>query len=56
MIYEKIADYDIRRLERIVKQIARKELRRIEALGGILGFIIGCVQVAVICITGIVTV
>ena len=54
MVYEKISDYDLDRLEKIVKRIASSELRHIELLGGVLGFIIGCIQVAVIVFSGVV--
>ena len=55
MVYEKISDYDIGRLETIVKRIAKKELRHIEILGGVLGFVIGCIQVGVIYFAGLVS-
>lgn len=55
MVYEKISDYDIGRLETIVKRIAKKELRHIEILGGVLGFIIGLIQITIIFITGMVS-
>ena len=54
MIYEKISDYDLDRLEDIVKKIAKSELRHIEVIGGVLGFIIGVLQVAVMILAGIV--
>jgi uncharacterized membrane protein YheB (UPF0754 family) len=44
MIEEKINQLDIKELEKIVLTIAKKELKHIEYLGGILGFIIGLVQ------------
>jgi len=55
-VYEKISDYDIGRLEGIVKRIAKKELRHIELLGGVLGFLVGCVQAAILWIMGMVAV
>ncbi len=54
MIYEKISDYDIERLESIVKRIAKSELRHIEILGGVLGLIIGLIQVGIMVLTGLV--
>ena len=52
MVYEKISDYDMAHLESIVKRIARRELRYIELLGGVLGFMIGCLQAGLIIWTG----
>ena len=36
------------RLEKIIEEIARKEFRYIERLGGIIGFIIGLVQAVLV--------
>lgn len=44
MIEEKINSFDLQRIETIILSIARKELRHIELLGGILGGIIGLIQ------------
>ena len=44
MIEEKINSFDLQRIETIILSIARKELRHIELLGGILGGIIGLAQ------------
>lgn len=52
MIEDKIAAFDIERLEEIVNQVAKREFRTIERLGALLGFIIGCIQVALYIITG----
>ncbi len=41
LIIDKIEDFDLDRFEQIVLNIARKELRAIETLGGLLGFGIG---------------
>ncbi|HIA27379.1 MAG TPA: DUF445 family protein [Planctomycetes bacterium] len=48
MVYKRIESFDVGRLERIVHEIARKELRHIEILGGILGAAIGLVQAAIV--------
>ena len=45
IVYEKLKKYQVSNLEKIIKNIANKELRFIEILGGILGFIIGVIQV-----------
>jgi len=44
LIEEKINAFDLSKLEEIVLDIAKKELRHIELLGAVLGFIIGIVQ------------
>ncbi|MFW6285779.1 MAG: DUF445 domain-containing protein [Nanoarchaeota archaeon] len=45
IIVDKIKDYDIDELERITYKIAKKELKHIEYLGAIIGFILGLTQV-----------
>ena len=44
LVEEKINSYDMVKLEEIVTSIANKELKHIEILGGILGFMIGLLQ------------
>lgn len=44
MVENKINQLDIRELENLVLRIAKEELKHIEYLGGILGFIIGLIQ------------
>lgn len=44
MITENINKFETERLEEIIIQIAKKELKHIEVLGGLLGFLIGLVQ------------
>ncbi|KXG74606.1 DUF445 domain-containing protein [Thermotalea metallivorans] len=44
MIEEKINRFEIEKLESIILAIAQKELKHIEILGGIIGFIIGILQ------------
>ena len=41
LVIAKIEEFDLDRFEQIVLNIARRELRAIEILGGVLGFIIG---------------
>ncbi|MGB0416218.1 MAG: DUF445 domain-containing protein [Coraliomargarita sp.] len=55
MIEDNIAAFDIERLEMIVNQVAKREFRTIERLGAVLGFLIGCVQVALFWATGAVS-
>ena len=52
MIEDNIAAFDLERLESIVNQVAKREFRTIERLGAVLGFIIGCVQVALFWASG----
>jgi uncharacterized membrane protein YheB (UPF0754 family) len=52
MIEENIAAFDLDRLEAIVNQVAKREFRTIERLGAVLGFIIGCAQVALFWVSG----
>ncbi len=50
IVRQKIEDFELGYLEEIVIDLSRKELRAIEYLGGILGFVIGLVQIGVILI------
>ncbi|WDV47317.1 DUF445 family protein [Clostridiaceae bacterium M8S5] len=44
LIEEKINSFEISKLEDIIVKLAKKELKHIELLGGLLGFLIGLVQ------------
>lgn len=46
MVEEKINKLDLREVEAIILSVASRELRYIEYLGGLLGFLIGLVQMA----------
>ncbi len=48
LVEEKINSYDLRQLESIILKIVARELRHIELLGAVVGFLIGLVQVVVI--------
>lgn len=48
IVEEKINSFEIERIEDIVFTIAKQELKHIEILGGVLGFIIGIVQGVII--------
>ncbi len=50
MVRSRIESFDMDRLESIVLRIAQKELRGIEILGGVLGFLVGCAQVGLVLI------
>lgn len=44
MVEEKINSYELEKIESIVLRVAKKELKHIERLGGLLGGIIGLIQ------------
>ncbi len=48
IVRTKIEEFDLGKLESIVYKIAAKELQAIEIFGGVLGFVVGCVQVGII--------
>ncbi|HHW06729.1 MAG TPA: DUF445 family protein [Clostridia bacterium] len=48
LVEDKVNQMDWRQLEQLVLQVAAKELRHIEVLGGVIGFIIGLVQLVII--------
>jgi uncharacterized membrane protein YheB (UPF0754 family) len=48
IIREKVEAFDVSKLEDMIYRISSKELKAIELLGGVLGFLIGLVQVAMI--------
>ena len=50
IVRNKIEGFDLSRLEQIIYNIAAKELRSIEIFGGILGFVVGIIQVVIILI------
>ncbi len=52
LVEERIKSLDLDDLERLVHKIASKEFRRIELLGGVLGFIIGVIQLLLLFWTG----
>jgi len=44
MVEDKINGFDLRQLEAIILSVAGRELRHIEILGGVLGFLVGLLQ------------
>jgi uncharacterized membrane protein YheB (UPF0754 family) len=52
LVQEKVAAFPVEKLESLVLQIAARELRAIELLGGLLGVIIGVGQVALLYLLG----
>lgn len=51
IVIEKVASFSTDKLESILYQIMSKELRFVEIIGGVLGFIIGIVQVLITWLT-----
>lgn len=45
MVEEKVRSFDLDQLERLIKEVTNTELKYIEYLGGLFGFLIGCIQV-----------
>jgi uncharacterized membrane protein YheB (UPF0754 family) len=52
IIKEKIEGFDLTKLESIIYSIASKELKAIEIFGGVLGFVVGLVQLIIVSIGG----
>ena len=46
-VSKKVKDFSLERLEEIILSVAKKELAHVTYFGGILGFIIGCVQLLI---------
>lgn len=47
IVTEKVSGFSTDKMENILNQIMSKEFRFIEIIGGVLGLIIGCIQVAI---------
>ena len=45
----------LERLEAIVNEVAKREFRTIERLGAVLGFLIGCLQLVILLLSGAIT-
>ena len=48
LVEKQVLGFDLDRLERVVKSIAHREFRAIEALGALVGFLIGLLQVVLL--------
>ena len=48
IVEDKINSYDLKELEDLVKGLSMRELTFIEVLGGIIGFLVGLIQLAVL--------
>lgn len=53
LVKTQVASLDLDELEAAINRIARSELRHIELLGGVLGFIVGLVQVLLLIAVGL---
>ena len=51
LMEDKLSSLDDERIEEIVTEISKKELKHIERLGAVLGFAIGCLQVLLLWLT-----
>lgn len=51
IIREKVERFELSKLEEIIYRISAKELRTIELLGGVLGFLVGLIQVTLMFVT-----
>jgi uncharacterized membrane protein YheB (UPF0754 family) len=52
IVRSKVEGFDLTKLEAIIHEVSARELKTIEVLGGVLGFIVGCVQVAIMVVVG----
>lgn len=48
IVGEKVKNFSLKELEELVLHVAKKELKAIEVLGGVLGFLIGVLQVLIL--------
>jgi len=53
MVEERINGFSLDRLEKMILEVAARELRHIEILGGVLGFLIGLVQAGILYLSGV---
>ena len=52
IVKDKIEQFELDKLEEIIYNIAAKELKAIEIFGGVLGFVVGIVQLGIISLAG----
>ena len=48
IVEEKVAGFEVSRLESLILEVAARELRAIEVLGGVLGLAVGLIQAALL--------
>jgi uncharacterized membrane protein YheB (UPF0754 family) len=52
LVEERIGGFDLDKLEALVNEVAASELRGIEIMGAVLGFIVGLLQIAILVLAG----
>ncbi|MEZ4753374.1 MAG: DUF445 family protein [Bdellovibrionota bacterium] len=52
IVEEKVKNFSSEKLEKLILDIMRKELRFVELVGGLLGFLIGCAQLGILHLEG----
>lgn len=53
IVEEKVNNFSLDRLEQVVLSVSARELKHIEILGGVLGFLIGLAQVGILYLSGL---
>lgn len=48
VVYKRVSEFELEKLEAIVTKVAQKEFRAIEILGGVLGFVVGVAQLVIL--------
>ena len=51
IVTRKIEGFDLSKLESLIYEVSSRELKTIEVLGGVLGFIVGLVQVGIMLVS-----
>jgi uncharacterized membrane protein YheB (UPF0754 family) len=52
IVRKKVEAFDLTKLEAIIHEVSARELKTIEVLGGVLGFLVGLVQVGIMLVIG----
>lgn len=52
IVRAKVEGFDLTKLEAIIHEVSARELKTIEVLGGVLGFVVGIVQVGILVVLG----
>lgn len=52
IVREKVEGFDLTKLEAIIHEVSARELKTIEVLGGVLGFLVGLAQVGLMLVAG----
>ena len=48
LVSQRVSNFSSQKLEELLNQLMKKELRFIELIGAIIGFLIGCFQIAIL--------